>query len=95
MKHFGVGPKGKDQPEFLKPKTVTLVDAIIEFKSLTFWKKMVFLELNNSFYLAPSAKISIFFIISNIRLYLQAISELHFAAKWSKMTFKKFHFYQN
>ena len=31
MKHFGVGSKGKDQPEFLKPKTVTLVDAIIEF----------------------------------------------------------------
>ena len=31
MKHFRVGSKGKDQPEILKPKMVTLVDAIIEF----------------------------------------------------------------
>ncbi len=49
---------------------------------------MVFQKLNNSFYLAPSAEISISLTFSNIRLYLQATSELHFAAKWSKMTFK-------
>ena len=42
MKYFGVGSKGKDQPEFLKPKTVTLVDAIIE---LNFLEKNGFLKV--------------------------------------------------
>ena len=31
MKHFGMEFKENDQPELLKPKTVTLVDAVSDF----------------------------------------------------------------